>query len=377
MKTRRLISLISLGLVFLGSCTIEPPLFLRRPVATRLVLATKVNVDVMWQVNWQTQWQFNWNVNALGPLGYSQPASMRLHIYTQDRYGAPAVHTVHNFVGTSSTMDVFVGTHNLLFHNNDSETLLFSYDNDLAPVHCYTRVISSGLKTSNPVRTTAQKMADIPTKAEEIEEEPVVLMPDGLFTLFDRDRIITDNPDDYVFEDGRYVLKITGDLTPATYIYLIQIKLLNNNGRVVGSNGGAAITGMAEGVNLWTKETHGNTVSVPMDVHMDRTQDMLGMRVLSFGLPGCNPYDEADVAAAPVKDHFLVLNVSYSNGSWKNVRIDITNEVQALPLGGVITLEIDVDDLPPGEPPAVPDGGGFNALVSEWDEQTGVTTISD
>ncbi len=363
--------------ILLAGCSIEPPLYLRRPVAARLVLATKVNIDVMWQLNWQAQWQFNWNTAALGPLGYTEPASMRLHLYTQDLNGAPASHAVHNFVGMTSTMDVFVGKHNLLFHNNDSEALLFTAENDLAPVHSYTRIISSGLKSSNQVHTTAQKLSGM-TKADEVAEEPVALMPDGLFSLFDRDRVITDNPDDYVFEDGRYVLKITGDLTPATYIYLIQIKLLNNNGRVVGSSGGAAITGMAEGVNLWTKETHDNTVSVPMDMYMDRAQDMMGARVLSFGLPGCNPYDEASVAAAAKNDHFLVINVNYSNGSWRNVRIDITDDVNALPLGGVITLEIDVNDFPPDTRPVTPgNSGGFNALVSDWDEKIGTTTISD
>ena len=376
MMSRRIISLISLGILFLGSCSIEPPLYLRRPVATRLELAPRVNVDLMWQLNWQAEWQFNWNA-SLGPLGYTQPASMRLHIYTQGLDGVPVTHSVHNFVGMRSTMDVFVGTHNLLFYNNDSESLLFSSDNELAPVHSYTRVISTGLRESNPVRTTAQKLSEAPTKADEMEEEPVALMPDGLFTLYDRNRVITDNPDEYVYEDGRYVLKITGDLTPATYIYLIQVKLLHNGGRVTGSNGGAAITGMADGVNLWTNQTHTKTVSVPMNVYMDREQDMLGMRVLSFGIPGCNPYDEADVAAAPVKDHFLVLNVSYSNGSWRNVRIDITDQVLALPLGGVISLEIDVDDLPPTEPPGPGTGGGFNALVSDWDEQVGTTTINN
>ena len=377
MTPRRLISLVSLGVLFLGSCSIEPPLYLRRPVATRLVLSTHVNVDIMWQLDWQAKWQFNWNASALGPVGYPQPAGMRLHIYTQNAEGTPAMHTVHNFVGTSATMDVFVGKHNLLFHNNDSETLLFTADDELSPVHSYTRIISSGLKTSNPVQTTAQKMSGVPTKADEIEEEPVALMPDALYALYDENRLITDNPDDYVYEDGRYVLKITGDLTPATYIYLIQVKLLNNGGRVVGSGGGAALTGMSAGVNLWTRETHVQTVSVPMDMYMDRAQDMLGARVLSFGLPGCNPYDEESVAAAPRKEHFLVMNVSYSNGSWRNVRVDITDEVRALPLGGVITLEIDVDDIPPDSSPGGVPGGGFQALVSDWEEQIGITTISD
>ena len=145
---------------------------------------------------------------------------------------------------------------------------------------------------------------------------------------------------------------------------------------MVGSNGGAAVTGMAQGVNLWTMESHEETVSVPMDVYMDRATDLMGARVMTFGLPGCNPYDAASVAAARKLKHYLVLNISYSNGSWKNARFDVTDQVNALPLGGVIELDVDVDDIPPesGTPGS---GGGFNALVSEWDEKTGHTTIEN
>lgn len=373
MKWRTIIRVLAASAALaVAGCAIEPPLHLRKAVTTKVVVETKVNVDVMWQVNWTADWQFAWNVTALGPLGYTLPASMRLHIYTQDTEGLPMAHTVHNFVGESAQMDVFVGTHNLLFHNNDSESILFKADGDLEPVHAYSRQISSGLKTSSPVYTTAQKSAGM-TKVDDPEEEPVTLMPDGLFSLYDPDRKITDNPAGYVYENGKYVLRIEGELTPATYIYLIQLRLLNNEGRVVGSNGGGAITGMAEGVNLFTKESWTSTVSVPMDVYMDKEQDMLGARVVTYGIPGCNPYDAASVDAAPEGKHFYVVNVTYLNGSWRNIRMDITDQVRALPLGGVITLEIDVNDFPPDE--SAGGGGGFNALIGGWDEETGSTTI--
>lgn len=372
MKLKRVIWVLVTAAALAAGCTIEPPLYLRTAVATKVEVSTKVSVDVMWQLGWEAKWQFGWNTSMLGPVGYRLPASMRLHVYTQGSDGLPVSHNIHNFVGDYTRLDIFVGRYNLLFHNNDSEALLFKADDDLAPVHSYTRIISSGLKSSSPVYTTMQKSAGM-TKAETPEEEPVALTPDGLFTLYDTDRVITDNPEDYIYENGKYVLKIEGELTPATYIYLIQVKLLNNDDRVVGSNGGGAITGMAEGVNLFTKESWTSTVSVPMDVYMDKPQDMLGARVLTFGIPGCNPYDAASVAAAPDGRHYFVLNVTYVNGSWRNIRMDITDQVRALPLGGVITMEIDVNDFPPDE--SAGGGGGFNALVGNWNEESGSTTI--
>ncbi len=356
----------------LAGCCIEPPLYLRRPVAAEVELQTKVNVDIMWQIDWNARWQFNWDTSLLGPLGYTTPNRMRLHMYTHGADNTIVSHSVHNFIGTTAQMEVYVGTHNLLFHNLDSEANLFKTEDELTDLSAYTRNISSGLKASHPVYTEMQKRAGF-TKAGEEISEPVALAPDDLFNLYDQNREITDNPEDYVYENGRYVLKIEGELNPVTYIYLIQVNLLHNDDRVVGSAGGAAITGMAGGVDLMTRESYTSTVSVPMDVYMDKAQDMLGARVMTFGNPGCNPYDGASVAAMPAQDHYFVLNVTYINGSYRNIRVDITDQVRALPFGGVITLDLDVNDFPPDE--SAGGGGGFDALIDNWDEETGETTI--
>jgi len=356
-------------------CSIEPPLFLRKAVATEVQLDTKINVDVMWQIDWKEEWKFDWDTTLWGPLGYTKPASMRFHDYAHGPEGLPVSHTVHNFTGTRATVDVFVGTHNFLFHNNDSEVLLFRTEDELSDMYSYTREISGGLKTSSPVFTLAQKAAGNTTKTDNPADEPVAYAPDPLFSLYYPNRVITDNPEDYVYENGKYVLKIEGDLLPDTFIYLVQVYLLNNADRIVGSNGGAAITGMSEGVNLMTRESLTSTVSVPMDVHMDKKKNMLGARVLTFGIPGCNPYDKASLEAAPDHRHYFVLNISYINGSYRNIHVDITDQVLDLPLGGVITLWLDVNDFPPDE--SAGGGGGFNALISEWDEETGHTTITN
>ncbi len=374
MNGRPFISLLlaAVCLPMATGCAIEPELHLKQPVEARVVLNAQVNVDLMWQVGWEALWDFHWDTEVLGPVGYEIPASIRLHVYPQGPDGAPVSHTEHNFVGHSTLLEVTPGTYNLLFNNNDSEALLFRSETDLSDIYSYTRTISSGLKASFPVLTVAQKLA-ADTKAGEPEEEPVVLTPDGLFTLYDSSRHISANPADLVYENGRYILRIEGQLHPSTFIYLIQVRLLNNMGRVVGSSGGAAITGMAEGVNLMTQETEAKTVSVPMDVYMDKEQDLLGAKVYTFGIPGGNPYSKASMEEAPEGRHYLVINISYVNGSNRNIRADITDQVRANPTGGVITLDLDVDDFPPDE--SAGGTGGFNALIGGWDEETGSTTI--
>ncbi len=357
-----------------SGCNIGPELHLRQPVQAQIVLETEVNLNLMWQVEWEAQWEFAWNVASLGPLGYDEPASISVHVYPLDENGNHKSHYSQNFYGTTANMPITVGEYDLLFHNNDSETLLFSNEEELGTIYGSTRVISSGLKASSSVLTTMQKESG-DTKADDILiEEPVTLMPDGLFVLYDRGESISGNLEDYEYIDGKYVLRIQGTMNPATYIHLFQIHLLNNEGRVIGSNGGGALTGLAAGVDLDTRVSSRTPVCVPADLYYDRTKQLMAARFVSFGIPGCNPYDEESVANAPEGKHYLVLNITYANGNWKNIRIDVTNAFRALPLGGLIDLTLDVNDFPPEE--GTPgSGGGFDALIDEWDEEHGETTI--
>lgn len=377
MRSRTLITVLA-ALLLVSGCTIEPQLRLRQVAATKVVMQTKISTEFMWQVNWQAEWNFAWKTDVYGPVGYTEPSSIRMHIYTLDDAGEPKYHNVYNFYGTEGQADVFVGIHDLLFHNNDSEVLRFRSEDDLSDLYSYTRVISRGLRGSSPVQTMEQKLASTRADIDEYEvDEPVTLAPDQLFVLYDPRHHITDNLDDYDYIDGKYVLKIQGDLNPHSFIWLFQVHLLNNLERVLGSSG-AALTGMAESVNLRTGETVPGTVSVPMDVYLypESDPDLMGARVMGFGIPGCNPYDTSSVAATESK-HWLVLNIVFKTGKYKNIRIDVTDHIRALPLGGVISLEIDVNDFPPEDTdPEIGDDGGFKPLIGDWHEETGSTTIT-
>lgn len=368
---------VLLPLAILCGCQIDPPLHLRRLAETDVELKMEFDVDMMWQIDWQTEWVFDWDTEILGEVGYSMPEAIRLHTYPLGPDDERRSHQVNNFYGTHGRVHLFAGTHDMLFHNIGSEVNLFRSEDDLADQHAYTRVIASGLQDSHPVETLQQKAAGGSKVDEEEFTESVAFEPDELFSMYDPAYVISDNLDDYEFIDGRYILRIKGELRPATFIYLIQIALKNNYGRVIGCMGGAALTGVAEGVNLMNRVTHTETVSIPFDVFINRESDpdLLGARVLTFGIPGCNPYDEASVAATESL-HNLILSITYSTGTYKNIRVDITDKLRELPTGGVITLELDVDDFPPGgDDPPVPEGGGFNAVIGEWAEEVGSTTI--
>ena len=330
-----------------------------------------VNINLMWQIDWEVEWTYRWDSEVMGPVGYDENIEgMSLHIYPHDDKGGHLSHNVKNFIGRTTEIPFIVGTYDLLFHNNDSEVLLFREEEETDNIICYTRVISSGLKNSNPVKTKQQKLMGTKATGKAPENEPVTYMPDDLFSLYDRGHVISDNMDDYEYIDGKYVILIKGELTPASYIHLIQVNLKNNDGRIVDS-GGAVLTGLADGVNLMTKTGQSNVVSVLTEVAMDEERDMLGMRFCSYGIPGCNPYDPSSVDAS-VSEHCLVINVIYANGSYKNISVDVTDDLRALPLGGVIVLELDVNDFPSGG--GGEGGSGFDALISSWNDiDAGIT----
>ena len=96
--------LIVAASIAVAGCTIEPILHLRKAIRTMVVVEPKINVDVMWQLNWAINWQFNWNVSALGPVGYTPPASLRMHVFTHGPEGEPISHFVHNFVGDETQL---------------------------------------------------------------------------------------------------------------------------------------------------------------------------------------------------------------------------------------------------------------------------------
>ena len=383
MRKLSIITAFLFALLLLGGCEIEPNLRLRQVASTKVVMSSSISVDMLWQVNWETKWDFTWNPAAYGTLGYTLPKGIRMHIYTLDDQGKPKSHNVYNFNGMQGEADVFVGTHDLIFHNNDSEVLLFRSDESTFDLSAYTRIISSGLKTSSVIQTIAQKeaasKADIGGEDDEINEQ-VALMPDELYVLYDPAHHITDNLEDYDFVDGKYVLHINGELLPHSFIWLVQVRLVNNLGRVASALGGAALTGMAESVDMRTGITSSTAVSVPtLDVYLNSAADpdLFGTRMMGFGIPGCNPYDPASVAAAPERKHWFVLNIHFNTGKYKNIRMDVTDQIRALPTGGVIQLELDVNDFPPEDtdPPIGDETGGFKPFVQDWDEESGHTTI--
>ena len=169
---------------------------------------------------------------------------------------------------------------------------------------------------------------------------------------------------------------------------MYQVIILNNKdeqgNRITGAKG-LTITGLSQGVDLFTRRTFSNTISIstedvkPMQNHDNvalengdtiANADILASRVLTWGLPGIDPLSttKAGTKAAEVDQNFIGIGFTLRNGYTYTITRDITEKMHNNPTGGIITIYIDANDVPQEilDQKTKPNGGGFNASVEDW-----------
>ena len=148
------------------------------------------------------------------------------------------------------------------------------------------------------------------------------------------------------------------------------------------------ISGLSQGVELFTRMTFTNTVSLstedvkPMQPLTDLTlpdgsvvesADIFAARMLTWGLPGIVPLDinKAGAKAAEIDKNYIGLGLTLRNGATFTITRDITDAMHIKPTGGVITIYIDSSIIPDDafEKKPQTDSGGFGAKVEDWGEE--------
>ena len=176
----------------------------------------------------------------------------------------------------------------------------------------------------------------------------------------------------------RWRKQIDMRLEPLTYIYLTQVILHHNQGRVVGTDGTGLLSGMAREVKLMTGVTGTDTVNVEYNTRFklgckkdDETVDIIAGRLLTFGLPNINANRVASRAEIEADGrHYLEANLLFNNGADTTLVFDVTDQVQQRYRGGVITVELDMTKIPT---PGRRDGfSSFDAVVADYDTITRV-----
>lgn len=359
----------------LTSC-IEPPLHLpAQEVMVDLPLVV-TDLEIVWDVNvdWTTQWHYGWDdedERLWGDLTYPTPTNFEVRRYFQgDNPRAPHrkdqmdAFTIYN---TSFRRTYQFGYYDLLLWSNidQEEQVVLIDESDLDDVKASTTVTRSmSLARGDMSRATA-----------------LYNQPEVFYSAYPRDIFISRNMDDYDYyneADRVWVKHVNCTLEPLVYIYLVQIILYNNDGRVKGISGDCAISAFASGTSLNTGHTNDDPCMVYFNTRMKknkdvngRNADIIGGKLTTYGLcdmEGFHAGSRAEYSGTRSDlPNYLYFDLVMSHNTVQTHRVEVTRQCQSQSHGGIITVEIDCGDL---EDPVVETGQGslFNPVVEDYDE---------
>ncbi len=377
-----------LMLLVSGACEREPILHLHRGNTIDLYIpVVELELKVFWDYenesgipyDWQAEWHYGWDDldrEIFGELGYTIPPH-KFHIrgyYNGDDPAAPHEAPIikeEPWEGNFYQLEKFSwGYWDFLAWNDihtldEVQSLRFdesSHDNVIA----YTGYTTYSSRYSAPRYTRS------------------FYQPEALFREYTPDVDLT-GLDQFTFQPDRgvYTKDITMRLTPCTYIYLTQVILHNNKGRIVSVNGIANLSGMARTMNLNTGVAGSDPITVNYSCRLKpnctldgKNVDIVGGRLMTFGMCNINgasvrpSYTKGDNEPS-VNDgnkHYMDLVMKFNNDVDSTFVFDVTDQVQKRYKGGVITIELDVDKIPIPDRDSGGTGSGFDAVVKDFED---------
>ena len=363
----------------LMSCEREPVLYLHHDNQVNFDFAViELSLDVYWDYNigfntsydWRTDWYYGWDDEdnrIFGHLGYVMPTAFNLRRYYMGESGQDHHTQVESYhiEGHSYTGEFRYGYWDLLAWNEIGQAVQSVVIDETSSLDSVT---ASTNQTMNQVRYN-------PRYTHSFNQ------PEELFAGYEQNLNIDKNLKGFTYDSVRnvYVRRLNLQLEPRSYIYLTQIILHHNNGRVTGVSGVSNLSGMARSTNLNTGVTGNDPVTVSYDVRMKRDVtvkgeqvDIIGGRLVTFGLCGLNPNaistrgNGQPVRASDRKRHLLDVDMQFNNGTDSTLVFDVTEQIARRFRGGVITIDLDMDTVPI---PHRSGGSAFDAVVDDYDEE--------
>lgn len=343
----------------LTSC-IEPPLHLPGQEVVMDVPLVETQLNVVWNIdtNWEAKWHYGWDVvdeSIWGDIGYTKPTSFQVRRYFtgDDPKGPHTTVDAFSISGYSFRRYFNFGYYDILFWSDidskdGTQVLLFNEQPD------------SVTATTTGTRGLSRSIMQI-IKAGGYTDEPGVIglknQPEIFYGAYPEDIYISRDLKDYEFDpvENVYIKKIETELRPLVYIYLVQVILLNNDGRVKGINGNAAMSSMASGVNVNTGHTNNTPSVIYFNTRLKRNMtadgqpcDIIGGKFTTFGLCDMEPYTRSDNiyrgSRGALSNH-LFFDLAFSNDAVETYTADVTDQLQTQAHGGVVTVYIDCSKL--------------------------------
>lgn len=382
-------------LLAFSSCIYEPELHLVDPETDGNIEFNKITLDlkVLWSYDltydWQAEWYYDWDERddeIFGSWDIIEPSAFNIRRYfTGEDPRAPHTSVLADMVyGTRFESRYKYGYYDILVWNDVNtmdgvQSLHFDETTSLERVIAYTN--QSSQPTHAPHKSPAYSPNYNPAYA--------FYQPEFLFAGNYDDLHVSDNPEDYdslIVETNTWYKYVPLHLEPVTYIYLPQVILHHNRGKIVGIDGSGNLTGMARSVNLVSHITSTDDISVNHNLRMKQHKliedsishekedvDIIGGRAMTFGLTGTNPYTisransaHAQMMASEVRN-YLEVKMQFNNGADSTFVWDVTDKVKRRYKGGVITVHVDCDTI---KIPSRSGGSSFDPVVKDFEEET-------
>lgn len=375
---RKLLPLSLLMLLVTVGCRRDPMLYLfddeHIDILTELPVI-EFDINAFWKYepgyDWQEEWTYGWDeddIRTMGEIGYTEPTYFDVRRYYLGKSPQQKHTSVESFLvnGNIFKTRYQFGYYDLLIWNriitpDMVQSLVFDETTSLDSVTATTNVSTISARYQSPAYDHSFNQ------------------PEELFSGYERDIYISKDPAYYDWYDAAaktYHKNLNIDLLPVTYIYLTQVRLHHNNGKVVGTEGEANLSGMARSVTLNSGITGKDVISVHYFTRFKKDRvikqtservDVAGGRCLTFGIPNENPslVSRAEDLRDRVK-HYMDVHLMFYNGLDTTMVFDVSEQVRHRYRGGVITIDLDMDTIP------IPSRGGgsaFDAVVKEFDEE--------
>lgn len=362
------------------SC-IKPPLVLPSEEVIIDLPIIVSDIEVVWNIDtdWKREWIYGWDDTdemLWGSIGYFEPTNYEVRrYYLGGTAGAPhSADNVDGFTvfGTSFRRNYQFGYYDMLIWSNidspDGTQVLVVNDTDVNEVKA-TTTVTRGISRNTDNRDQVTALFN---------------QPEIFYSTYPRDIYISHDFDDYDYFDEEnkcWVKHLKSELHPLVYIYLVQIVLHNNDGRVVGTSGDAAVSAFASSTSVNTGHTgytpcivyYGTRMKKGLSTAEGETVDVIGGKLTTFGLCDMDPYwtdGRAEYSGSRSDlQNYLYFTLRFSNETSKTMLLPVTDQCQRQSHGGVITVHVDCRniDLPdPGDP------GSGNLFVPTIEDYTDV-----
>ena len=321
------------------------------------------------QYDWKAEWYYGWDAvdySIFGEIGYTEPNTFHLRRYFT---GSVPLANHTSVVANTVTGNSFNGHYSWGFWDllvwNDVNTidgvqsLNFDEQTSLDYVIAYTNQTMVSSRYEAPKYTRA------------------FYEPEALFSAYARAVEINRDLRGFEYDSIRdiYIKKVDMVLEPITYIYLTQVILHHNRGKIIGVDGSGMLSGVARSTVVNTGIAGEDLITVHYNTRFKKDCDMdgepvdiAGGRLLTFGM--CNMNANRIKHIEDVKDeasHYLDVTMQFNNGMDSTFVFDVTDQVRRRWKGGVITVELDMDTV---GVPSRSGGSAFDAVVKDFEEET-------